>query len=99
LKELALECDYVNEARNQRRMRELIERDGCESFYVPKVVDNMSTEKVLTSEFVQGVRIEHLMGLPQQARDKLGHLVMQLCLKGKKAEMLVFFCSVVTYFP
>lgn len=82
-KELALECDYVNEARNQMRMKELVERDVRDGkfFNVPRVIENMSTERILTSEFVSGIRVEGLMGLPQEARDRLGELIMILCLK------------------
>ena len=82
-KELALECDYVNEARNQRRMRELVARDASVegSFYVPRVVEELSSAQVLTSEFVEGVRLENLLHLSQGARDRIGELVMLLCLK------------------
>ncbi len=83
-KELALECDYVNEAKNQRRMRHLVMQDDREAgvnFYVPRVVDEMSTAQVLTSEFVEGVRLESLLHLSQVARDRIGELIMQLCLK------------------
>jgi aarF domain-containing kinase len=81
-KELALECNYENEARNQMLMRSLIERDrSTSSFYVPRVIEELSTSRVLTSELVSGVRMESLIDLPQAARDKLGELIMTLCLK------------------
>lgn len=51
--ELARECDYVLEASNQKRYKELLcDTDG---FYVPKVIDELSSKKVLTSEFVRGI--------------------------------------------
>lgn len=54
-KELARECDYVLEANNQKRYKELLaDTDG---FYVPKVIDELSSKKVLTSEFVPGISI------------------------------------------
>uniref|UniRef100_A0ACD5VF12 Uncharacterized protein n=1 Tax=Avena sativa TaxID=4498 RepID=A0ACD5VF12_AVESA len=50
--ELARECDYVIEASNQKRYKELL--SDSESYYVPKVTDELSSKKVLTSEFVAG---------------------------------------------
>lgn len=51
--ELARECDYVLEASNQKRYKELLcDSDG---YYVPKVIDQLSSKKVLTSEFVPGI--------------------------------------------
>jgi predicted unusual protein kinase regulating ubiquinone biosynthesis (AarF/ABC1/UbiB family) len=53
--ELARECDYVLEASNQKRYKELL--SGSDGFYVPKVTDELSSKKVLTSEFVPGISI------------------------------------------
>jgi hypothetical protein len=50
--ELARECDYFLEASNQKRYKELL--SDCEGYYVPKVTDELSSKKVLTSEFVPG---------------------------------------------
>jgi aarF domain-containing kinase len=83
-KELALECDYVHEAQNQRRMRDLVMRDVAgtgANFYVPKVVAELSSSQVLTSEFVEGVRLENLLHLSQESRNRIGELIMLLCLK------------------
>ena len=78
--ELALECDYENEARNQRRMRELLSASKDEVFAVPEVIDELSTKRVLTSEWLEGERLEGLLHLSQQARNRLGYRIMQLCL-------------------
>jgi aarF domain-containing kinase len=50
--ELARECDYVIEASNQKRYKELL--SDSEGYYVPKVTDELSSKKILTSEFVPG---------------------------------------------
>ena len=50
--ELARECDYFIEASNQKRYKELL--SDSEGYYVPKVTDELSSKKVLTSEFVPG---------------------------------------------
>uniref|UniRef100_N1QS65 Chaperone activity of bc1 complex-like, mitochondrial n=1 Tax=Aegilops tauschii TaxID=37682 RepID=N1QS65_AEGTA len=48
--ELARECDYFLEASNQKRYKELL--SDSEGYYVPRVTDELSSKKVLTSEFV-----------------------------------------------
>jgi len=50
--ELARECDYKLEATNQKRFRELLKDD--EAFYVPRVYDEFSNTRVLTTELVPG---------------------------------------------
>lgn len=50
--ELSRECDYELEAANEKRFRSLI--SGKDGFYVPIVVDNLSSKKVLTTELVAG---------------------------------------------
>ncbi|KAG5061803.1 hypothetical protein JHK85_002986 [Glycine max] len=46
--ELSRECDYKLEAANQKRFRDLL--TGTDGFYVPIVVDNISSKRVLTTE-------------------------------------------------
>lgn len=50
--ELSRECDYELEASNQKRFRDLL--SGVKGFYVPTVLDNISSKRVLTTELVQG---------------------------------------------
>lgn len=50
--ELSRECDYELEATNQKRFRELLSK--TEGFYVPMVIDDISSRRVLTTEFVSG---------------------------------------------
>lgn len=50
--ELSRECDYKLEAANQKRFRDLL--TGTDGFYVPIVVDNISSKRVLTTELVRG---------------------------------------------
>ena len=53
--ELSRECDYVLEATNQKRFRDLL--CNSEGFYVPLVVDDLSSKRVLTTELISGTRI------------------------------------------
>ena len=57
--ELARECDYVLEASNQKRYKELL--SDSDGYYVPKVIDQLSSKKVLTSEFVPGILSNNAM--------------------------------------
>lgn len=50
--ELSLECDYELEARSQKRFRELL--CTAKGVYVPLVIDDLSSKRVLTTEFVSG---------------------------------------------
>lgn len=50
--ELSRECDYELEAKNQNRFRELL--SNAHGFYVPLVVDGISSKRVLTTELVSG---------------------------------------------
>ena len=59
-RELAMECDYAYEARCQSRFKELVEADPDFNsvFHVPAVVPDLCTQRILTTELVQGVHID-----------------------------------------
>ncbi|CAN0885113.1 Protein ABC transporter 1, mitochondrial [Linum grandiflorum] len=76
--ELARECDYKLEAANQKRFRDLIcDRKG---FYVPSVVDELSSTRVLTTELVSGVSIDKVTSLDQETRTYVGRKLLELTL-------------------
>jgi aarF domain-containing kinase len=56
--ELALECDYTNEALAQKKFKKLAEGDPA--FYIPQVIDALSTKRILTTERIYGVAIDRL---------------------------------------
>lgn len=82
--ELARECDYELEAANQRRFRELL--SGTEGFYVPFVVDELSSKRVLTTELISGIAIDKVALLDQRTRNYVGRKLLELTLK----ELFVF---------
>lgn len=82
--ELARECDYILEAKNQKRFRKLL--SNSEGFYVPIVIDEISSRKVLTTELVAGVPIDNVALLNQETRDYVGTKLLELTLK----ELFVF---------
>ena len=52
-KELLEECDYTTEANKQMKFREkVLKIDG---FYTPKVFYELSSKKIITQEFIEGV--------------------------------------------
>ncbi|KAM0832476.1 hypothetical protein ACQ4PT_064879 [Festuca glaucescens] len=82
--ELARECDYVIEASNQKRYKELL--SDSEGYYIPKVTDELSSKKILTSEFVPGVPIDKVAALSQETRNYVGCKLLELTIK----ELFVF---------
>ncbi|EPQ65369.1 hypothetical protein BGT96224_3694 [Blumeria graminis f. sp. tritici 96224] len=55
---LELETDFLNEAQNSRRMEELVANEPRlrNRVYIPKVYENLSSKRVLTTEWIEGVR-------------------------------------------
>ncbi|XP_021280028.1 protein ABC transporter 1, mitochondrial isoform X2 [Herrania umbratica] len=82
--ELSRECDYNLEASNQKRFRDLL--SSREGFYVPLVVDDISSKRVLTTELVSGVPIDKVALLNQGTRNYVGRKLLQLTLM----ELFVF---------
>jgi aarF domain-containing kinase len=68
-RELADECDYVREAESGRKFAELLE--GDEYFDVPKVVDEASTARVLTTTWMEGKPLSRMKNMSQETRDKV----------------------------
>lgn len=60
--ELALECDYTNEALAQKKFKRLVAND--KAFYVPAVIDEFSTKRILTTERIYGLPIDRLSSVP-----------------------------------
>ena len=60
--ELRLECDYTLERHAQERFAQLLASEpellGDDHFNVPATVPELSTDNVLTSEWVEGVHID-----------------------------------------
>ncbi|XP_050103424.1 protein ABC transporter 1, mitochondrial isoform X2 [Malus sylvestris] len=82
--ELSRECDYVLEAQSQKRFRDLL--SNAQGFYVPLVVDDISSKRVLTTELVSGIPIDKVALLNQETRNCVGRKLLELTLK----ELFVF---------
>ncbi|XP_015120829.1 atypical kinase COQ8B, mitochondrial [Diachasma alloeum] len=78
-KELAWEVDYVREAECSRKFRELLA--PYPEYYVPKVIDNLCSTKVFTTELIDGVSVDKCVDMEMDVREHICKLIMQLCLK------------------
>lgn len=56
---LMLETDFVNEANNAEKMRELVQGEPRlrDRVYIPKVYRELSSSRVMTAEWIEGVRL------------------------------------------
>ncbi|PIA37849.1 hypothetical protein AQUCO_02900001v1 [Aquilegia coerulea] len=82
--ELSRECNYDLEAINQKRFRQLL--SNFEGIYVPLVIDDISSKRVITTELVAGVPIDKVAVLSQKTRDYVGRKLLELTLR----ELFVF---------
>ncbi|MGA2924782.1 MAG: AarF/ABC1/UbiB kinase family protein [Solirubrobacteraceae bacterium] len=72
---IAEELDYELEAHNQRRIERLLRRHPF--VRVPHVYSELSTTRVLVSEYVDGLRFESVRKLDQAQRDRYGEIVLR----------------------
>lgn len=75
--ELKWECDYIREAQNLIRFRDMIKDDPV--FEVPRVFHNLCGEHVLTMERMRGLEITK-GNWDQNTRDWIATNIMRLCL-------------------
>lgn len=69
-KELAVECDYVHELEAMEKFRSLLVDSKLDSvFTIPKVYKELSSRRILVSEFVEGHSIDKCDLLSQSERD------------------------------
>jgi predicted unusual protein kinase regulating ubiquinone biosynthesis (AarF/ABC1/UbiB family) len=69
------ELDYELEAQNQRRIERLLR--GHPFISVPHVRTELSTRRVLVSEYVEGARFETVRGADDPQRDRYGEIVFR----------------------
>ncbi|GMF48736.1 unnamed protein product [Phytophthora fragariaefolia] len=79
--ELTAECDYLNEAVNQERFRELIEKSGMgEKYVVPRVYTELSTARILTTQLISGVAVDKAVHLSQDVRNSIARRILELTI-------------------
>ena len=82
--ELKVECNYINEMANQRAMKELVANDKIlqkNNFIVPNVIEELTTEQVITSEYSPGGTIDKVSHLDQDERNRIGRTILYLTMK------------------
>ena len=74
------ECDYRREASSQQKVYESFKDDPY--VLVPRVYTEMSTEKALVSEFVEGVRLDvFIKNASQNERNHIATVLLQYMLR------------------
>ncbi len=69
------ELDYELEAQNQRTLQRIFR--GHPFIVVPAVVSSLSHERVMVSEYVEGIGFEEIKGLPQEDRDRFAEILFR----------------------
>src|SRR5215210_9576464 len=69
------ELDYELEAQNQRSLARIFR--GHPFIVVPDVVTSLTREKVIVSEFVEGLGFDAIKQLDQTTRDRVGEIVFR----------------------
>ncbi|XP_016995736.2 atypical kinase COQ8B, mitochondrial [Drosophila takahashii] len=78
-RELQWEVDYEREAEYTEKFREMIA--PYPEYYVPRVVRDLTTSSVLTTELVPGVPLDKCFDLSYQHRAHIAASVLKLCLR------------------
>ncbi|MEM6746029.1 MAG: AarF/ABC1/UbiB kinase family protein [Pseudomonadota bacterium] len=77
--QLHQEADYEREAKYLKRFGELL--GGSDDFVLPQVHDAFTTKDTLAMSLVRGQPIESLAEAPQEERDRVVSLLMQLVVR------------------
>jgi predicted unusual protein kinase regulating ubiquinone biosynthesis (AarF/ABC1/UbiB family) len=73
------ELDYVREAENQRRFAAYF--DGHPTARVPKIIDGLSTARVMTSELAGGARFGEMLNWSQEEKDLAAETVYRFTFR------------------
>ncbi|XP_016985559.1 atypical kinase COQ8B, mitochondrial [Drosophila rhopaloa] len=78
-RELQWEVDYDREAEYTEKFRQMI--SPYPEYYVPRVVRDLTTSSVLTTELVPGVPLDKCFDLSYEHRAHIAASVLKLCLR------------------
>jgi aarF domain-containing kinase len=82
--ELQVECNYLNEMANQQAFQELVTNDPIlrdNGFVIPNVIEALTTEQVITSDYASGGTIDRVSHLDQEERNRIGRTILYLTMK------------------
>ncbi|ENN81291.1 hypothetical protein YQE_02295, partial [Dendroctonus ponderosae] len=77
-RELAWEVDYLREAECTKKFKSLL--TGYDGFYVPVVLDDLSTKQIFTTELLDGVPLDQCFEMEVEHRQVIGEKIMELVL-------------------
>ncbi|XP_032685047.1 atypical kinase COQ8B, mitochondrial [Odontomachus brunneus] len=78
-RELAWEVDYIREAECTRKYREFVA--PYPDYYVPMVIDELSTQRVFTTEMIDGIPVDKCVDMDIKIREHISELLMRLSLQ------------------
>ena len=77
--QLKIESDYLQESKYLSRYAELLKYDG--NFIIPNLYPEHITQNILPMTFVDGVEIDKALAEPQEARNRMVRLLIELFFK------------------
>jgi aarF domain-containing kinase len=89
--ELKVECDYQREMTNQHYIKKLVESDKVlqsNRFVVPEVIEELTANEVITSDYRPGGTIDKVSRLDQEERNRIARTIMYLTM----TELFVWRC-------
>jgi predicted unusual protein kinase regulating ubiquinone biosynthesis (AarF/ABC1/UbiB family) len=68
------ELDFLNELKNQRLIKGMLKEQGVQGVYVPEVMEEVSTRRLLVSEWVDGIKLSQCppSEIKELVRDRSG---------------------------
>lgn len=80
--DLALEVDYLNEARQSKRFRKML--GESKDMVVPEVIDELSSRRVLVNELMNGVavdKLDEIEGITTETKNDVAKRLLNLTLR------------------
>ncbi|XP_072398411.1 atypical kinase COQ8B, mitochondrial [Diabrotica undecimpunctata] len=77
-RELAWEVNYIRESVCTKRFKKVLE--PYKEYYVPDVIDELSTKQIFTTELLDGVPVDQCFDLDIEHREFIGQKILELCL-------------------
>ena len=77
--ELKEECNYYTESSKQKKYHSMFSK--YKGYRIPRVYDELSTEHILTMEFLEGVDINTCASFPQDIRNSIGRRILELTIR------------------
>lgn len=80
--DLALEVDYLNEARQSLRFKKLISDDP--GYVVPQVIEELTTKRILVNEMMDGIsvdKLDEIEGMTTDIKNDVAKRLLKLTLR------------------